>query len=50
VNGIDALPPLLALYETLLTDLVDRAPTAPSTENAGAVTLVRGAGFEESPL
>ncbi len=50
VNVLAALPKLLDLYQAILVVLQQSEPTAPSTENTGAVALVHAAGFREEDL
>lgn len=48
-NTLTALTaPLLLLHKAYVAVIRNPSPTAPSTENAGAVTLIHGAGFLEA--
>ena len=49
-NALDPRPQLMALGEAVLTVLASTSVATPPTQSSGAMTLISGAGFTESPL
>ncbi len=49
-NSLSALPLLLQVGLQFFTVLASTSPTVPPTQSSGAITLMSGAGFSETPL